>query len=382
MKSSRFHIPFNPPLPLTIFRQLGNRPEVTFPFSEPNSRYYYLARNGIWHMVDALGLWPGDGVLMPAYHHGVEVEALLKRGLRLVYYRIDGNMRVDLADLRSKVDSGIKVLYVIHYFGFPQPIEELTGIAREHGLFLFEDCALSLFSRAPEGSLGTFGDAAIFCLYKTLPVPHGGMLVLNRPSQRMPPDPLRPGLDSTIGNMVRSLLEFMQLQENGRGFSASASLRSLARFFKNLAGLEGVPIDTNNFEERFVDLGISEITRFLIRRVDPAEVVGRRRANFLYLRDALGDDVDICFSELPPGVCPLSLPILVEDKAKVRALLLEDGVETINFWSLHHPDVPRTEFPEVEYLRANVLELPIHQELRRRHLDYIASKVRIHGRRR
>jgi len=39
-----------------------------------------MARNAIWHGLDALGLSPGDGILVPAYHHGVDLEVLLAKG--------------------------------------------------------------------------------------------------------------------------------------------------------------------------------------------------------------------------------------------------------------------------------------------------------------
>ena len=73
----------------------------------------------------------------------------------------------------------MRVVYVTHYAGFAQPIAEALAIARaHHGVRLFEDCALSLFARTPTGiPLGSFGDASCFCLYKSLSLPHGGLLL-------------------------------------------------------------------------------------------------------------------------------------------------------------------------------------------------------------
>src|SRR5262249_61002951 len=112
-------------------------------------------------------------------HHGVEVEAVRAAGARIVYYRVDANMRIDLDDLARKAAApDVCALYVTHFVGFAQPIADAYKLARARGLRLFEDCALALFSRTASGiPLGTFGDAACFCLYKTLPVPHGGLLV-------------------------------------------------------------------------------------------------------------------------------------------------------------------------------------------------------------
>jgi dTDP-4-amino-4,6-dideoxygalactose transaminase len=48
--------------------------------------------------------------------------------------------------------------------GWPQPVAELADLCRRRGMLLVEDCALSLLSDIPEGSLGAFGDWSIFCL--------------------------------------------------------------------------------------------------------------------------------------------------------------------------------------------------------------------------
>src|SRR5205085_10800770 len=49
--------------------------ERHYPLSVPDAHYFYFARNAIWHTVKMLGLDRGE-VLVPSYHHGVEIEAL------------------------------------------------------------------------------------------------------------------------------------------------------------------------------------------------------------------------------------------------------------------------------------------------------------------
>ena len=72
--------------------------------------------------------------------------------------------------------------------------------------FLIEDCALSLFSHDGERPLGSLGDAAIFCFYKTLPVPHGGGLLLRKVHEAglapPAPPPLLPALSHMAGSML------------------------------------------------------------------------------------------------------------------------------------------------------------------------------------
>lgn len=318
---------------------------------------------------------------MPAYHHGVEVEVLKSKGLKLSYYRINEKMEIDIDHLDSLVSPRTRLLYVIHYFGFSHPIRHLHDITKKHGLFLFEDCALSLFSRFPDGEpMGSVGDVSIFCLYKTLSVPQGGVMVLNSPDLSLPPVANTPNLASTVGYLINLLLDYFELKWDGTGHAINTALRNLGREIKRKSKIKNIPIDTNSFNEEFVSLGISRITHYLINRMNADIIVRRRRNNFLYLLNLLKDKIFMPFKGLINGTCPLSLPIFVRDKEAVYSRLLSEGIGTITFWSTGNPDIPEGTFPEVDFLRKHVLEIPVHQELEERHLDYIASKVKKHAR--
>ena len=376
MTSPNYRIPQLQPLPLsTVFSKRLDMAAI-YPFADNNYQYYYLARNAIWHGVDALGLKPGDVVLMPAYHHGIEVETLLRKGLQLVYYRIDENMHIDFEHLESLVTPETSALYIIHYIGFPQAVKRLSAFAASHNLKFIEDCALSLFSSAYDVPLGASGDISIFCLYKTLPVPHGGMLVVNKAEITLPFAPQKPNWASTTAILANRILDGLDTKWGGVGYQLNNALKSVARKFKRTMPVEHIPIDTEELVVKHLDLGVSSITRYLIRRLGRDFIVMRRRRNYSYLAKLLKDTVDIPFEELPEGVCPLFLPVLVEHKKATHDALIKKGVEAVNFWSRNHHDVPVGMFPEVTYLREHILELPIHQGLEEVHMEYVASKVK------
>ncbi len=350
--------------------------EESLGFKPAGLRYYYLARNAIWHGVESIGLKPGDTVLMPSYNQGLEVEVLLRRGMKARYYRVDQDLRVDLDHVRKQLSPEIKALYVIHYLGFPVPIEPLRAIAREHGIKLIEDCALALYSRAPEGPLGSFGDMSLFCLYKSLPVPHGGALVLNRPDAPLPPVARTPGWQSTTAYLAHRMLDSLELSWGGLGLYRLVPLfRGMARGVKRAAAAEVVPIYAAKFQVELVDLGISWTTRYILERVDARTVVARRRANYQLLSSLLDPKVRQLRPELPEGVCPLTLPILVRDRQRIYEKLFADGVETVTRWPRPHPDIPVAEFPDATFLREQVLEIPVHQGLGATHIRHIAPKI-------
>lgn len=370
-----FRVPITIPLPPAQLLGLGVPPPPAFPFDDERSVYYYLARNAIWHGADSIGLRPGDEVLMPAYHHGVEVQTLLAKGITLRYYRIDREMRADLDDLRRNLKPTTRALYVIHYLGIAQPIETMRSIAADAGIPMIEDSALSLFSRISAGPLGSFGDIGIFCLYKSLPVPHGGTLSLNRPGIPAPPRPKQPDRVSSTAYLLHRLLDAGMVSRSAIARRGSDRLRAWARAAKHASRFEVVPIDTESFDVSMMDVGVRGAARRIIEHTDARQVVARRRANYTRLDERLDPAVRRAFPPLPEGACPLSFPILVPDKVALERRLLDDGVETINMWSRRHPDVPEGAFPDVEFLRRHVLELPIHQGLRFEHVDYVAERA-------
>ena len=161
----------------------AGRPPI-FPLAAPRVTRFYFARNAVFHAVKLLGL-EGREVLVPAYHHGVEISALLAAGAVPRFVRVDARMRLDLEDLEAKVSARTAAIYVIHYAGFPQPVDDLAEIARRAGVPLLEDCALSLLSADGTRPLGSTGTIGIFCFYKALPVPNGGALVVNDPDLQL-----------------------------------------------------------------------------------------------------------------------------------------------------------------------------------------------------
>src|SRR3954451_1244288 len=105
---------------------------LVFPFDQLGTRYRYFARNAVWDAVQLLGL-SGKRVLLPAYHHGVELETLLAAGVKPVFFRVDGQMRADLEDARKRAE-GVSCLYMIHYAGFPQDMAAARKLADELGV--------------------------------------------------------------------------------------------------------------------------------------------------------------------------------------------------------------------------------------------------------
>jgi dTDP-4-amino-4,6-dideoxygalactose transaminase len=351
-----------------------DEPNVPYPFSVPHLTFY-RARNAIYHLFRALRAANRRvTVLLPDYNSGNEVLALDAAGADLRYYHVPRDSRVDVSEVeRLCTRHHVDVLYVIHYLGWPQPIREFADLAERLGIWLVEDCALSLLSYAGDEPLGTFGHWSIFCLYKTLPVPNGACLVENAQHLCDLDDVQlkRAGLPSVLGTTTELLVRHIR----SRSESVGAALQSMKRAAGRAAGAMEVTrasVGDIGFNLDQIDLAMSAMSARLLKRLDFDAIRARRIANYDRLAVLLDGSVTPLFARRPDGVCPLMFPILVNDKRAAAERLRSAGIDALEFWN-YGAGSPEGE--GAAYLRRHVLGLPIHQDLAARHVDYVAVQT-------
>ena len=169
-----------PPLPPDVYLRRPTR-DPPFPLAAPDCLVLRKARQALFFGIQGLGLGPGDEVLLPAYHHGSEVEAFLRTGVSCRFYDVGSTLRPDLAALEGRVGPRTRALYLIHYLGFSQDAPGVLRWCRERKLLLIEDVAQSWLASVGGRPLGSFGDMAIFSFYKAVGVPEGGALRSSHP---------------------------------------------------------------------------------------------------------------------------------------------------------------------------------------------------------
>jgi dTDP-4-amino-4,6-dideoxygalactose transaminase len=338
---------------------------------------FYRARNAIYYLFKALRQSNTRlTVLVPDYNSGNEVLALKAAGATVRYYSVGANGQMDLAETEHLCDvHQPDVLYVIHYLGWPQPIQQAADLARRRGMWLVEDCALALLSDAGTQPLGTFGHWSVFCLYKTLPLPNGACLVENTPHlAALDEIDLRDaGLPSVIGRTAELVVRNLR----SRSESFGAAMASMKRAAGRAAGAMDVPrakVGDIGFDLDDVDLAMSDISARLLEHLDLDNIRTRRIANYQRLARQLRGFVTPLHAELPSGACPLLFPILVENKRATAERFRSSGIDVLEFWN-YGADGGPDEGKNARYLRAHVLGLPLHQDLDARHIDYIADRA-------
>jgi dTDP-4-amino-4,6-dideoxygalactose transaminase len=341
---------YPPVSPSVFFRR--PRQELPFPLADPRCRVFYRARHGLWHAVRAHSLEPGDEVLVPDYHHGSEIEALVRAGLRPRFYGCDDQLEPDLAQLETLLNPRVRILYLIHYLGFPQDVLRWRRWADAHRLLLVEDAAQSWLSERDSLSIGSLSDIAIFCLYKTLGMSAGGAVVSSPPVD--PPA-------GVPGRGVRDLGFALRRWRRQRWDPRQSYTR---------------PTDVSDFELGDPESAPTRGAMFVVaREADPA-IASRRRANYRALLNDLGSFVPRPFSTLPDGASPLQFPVQVRDKPAVLDRLAQAGVEGSNMWPVAHPLLEDDQSERTRELRSTLVGLPVHHGLGEPELARVAQAAR------
>jgi perosamine synthetase len=364
-----------------------------FPLNHERSYYFFSARYALAAGIKALGLSPGDNVLIPAYNCGVEIDPFKHFGIESGFYRVDKSLQVDLDDLLQRIDGSVKAILITHFLGFPQPINEIKRICKEKGLFLIEDCAHAFLSEADGKALGSYGDIGIFSLLKTLPVPNGGVLVVNNQDVAYQHKSQSPSKFSTVfyaaellknktclnSNSCRETCT--EILSNALYYSLKLSKTFLAgvRKYVHRGGLYLVRPDSYIFNENLCTWGMSTMSKAILSQTDFERVKDIRRKNFQYLLQYFlkNERGNLPFRELPQGVCPLFFPIILkstEQRENLYQHLRERGVVTHPWWKRFHPDVPWDQFPDAAYLKQKLFGLPIHQDITLKHMDRIIEE--------
>jgi dTDP-4-amino-4,6-dideoxygalactose transaminase len=345
-----------PPLPLGVYFSRPALERPPFPLAEPGVTFYSRARHGIYAAVRELGLQPGDEVLVPAYHHGSEVEALVRAGLACRFYEGTEHLEPDEAELESLLGPRVRVLHLTHYLGFPQDARRWRAWCDRHGLLLLEDAAQAWLAADGDGSpAGSVGDIAVFCLYKTVGVPEGAALWLGTGARRPPwPRPAGPGVAAVAAR-------------HARGAFARSPVSRLRR-------RRAVSYDASgDFALGDPEEGPLRLAVRLVPRLARDDSAAARRANYRRLLAALRDHVAAPFDQLPAGASPFCFAVETEQKTEVLERLQRERIAAVDFWSVPHPSLPVERFPGAKRRRSSTVGLPVHQELRAGDVARIAA---------
>jgi dTDP-4-amino-4,6-dideoxygalactose transaminase len=297
--------------------------------------------------VAALGIGPGDEVIVPSLTFVASFQAVAVTGARPVACDIDeASALVDLADARRRLTPRTRAIMPVHYAGYPGDIGAVRDFGRANGLRVIEDAAHAFGTRHGGCRVGADGDVVCFSF-----------------------DPIK---NITAG-------------QGGAVVSADASFLERARRMRNLA-LERGPTGEIGDAIEVRDLGwryqmpdlMAALGRVQLARL-ATEFAPARMALAARYRERLRGLAGVKLLESGPEVVPHIFPIRVTGGRRdaLRAALREAGYESLVHYKPAHllEQFRATGCPVAERLYGELLTLPLHCELTPADVDGVSDAI-------
>lgn len=316
--------------------------------------------------IDALGIKPGDKVLIPSMTFAATGEVVRYIGAEIV--PIDTEYRTNLItpeilkDAIEKHDN-IKLLIVVHYGGQAAQMEEIIDICNRHGIKIMEDAAHAFPTRNNGKMVGTFGDITCFSFYanKTITTGEGGMLVTN---------------DENIYKRVKT----MRLHGINRDI--------WDRFTSKTPSWEYDVIDAGykyNMPDLAAAIGLGQLEKAEFFRSERQKAV-----EFYYenLKDLYMIDLPICNGKLEDHAWHL-FPIVLNEKSGISRnefieKMSEKGVGTsVHYKPIHQLtyykeryNLVKEDYPNAQLTWLGNVSLPLYPYMTTEELQYIVDTIK------
>ena len=357
---------------------LGNAPSK-FMFT------FWKGRVALYGALRALGIGPGDGVIVPGYTCAMVPGAVHFAGAKCIYADIDPDTySPSLGSYSDAFEANprtrIKALLLQHTYGIPGTSPRIAAWAREQGMAVIEDCAHSLGTRYCDDrgiwqEVGSAGDLAIFSSQWSKPVSTGlgGWLV------------------TANKNLARKIGRFHDEECNQPRFrevsllAGQLALRSMfsspriywtaATVFRNLSK-RGLFVGTNEngeFEGKMPEQyakRMSGLQQWLLKKrlATTALLVRRRNLKLVYDEALRSCGLPTVFIPYHADPVLLRYPVRVRNKEQVLEKARQKRIELGN-WFNHplHPREAKAETfgyrdglcPEGERAANEVINLPL-----------------------
>lgn len=148
------------------------------------TKHFALAASGsnaLAAAMAALGLGPGDEVVIPAHTYMATATSVLSVGAIPVIVDIDDSLTLDPAALEAAIGSRTRGVVPVHMWGTACDMDAILAVARRHKLLVIEDACQGVGGGYKGTKFGAIGDAGCFSFnyYKNMTSGEGGGVAIN-----------------------------------------------------------------------------------------------------------------------------------------------------------------------------------------------------------
>ena len=124
--------------------------------------------------ISALGIGPGDEVIVPSYSFIASSFAVVQAGAIPIFCDVTLDHTLDPAQIESKITDRTKGIVVVHLYGVVADMDPIMDIAKKHGLYVIEDVAQCIGGEYKGKKTGTIGDVGCFSFCQSKHFTTGG----------------------------------------------------------------------------------------------------------------------------------------------------------------------------------------------------------------
>ncbi|MCR5279194.1 MAG: DegT/DnrJ/EryC1/StrS family aminotransferase [Lachnospiraceae bacterium] len=293
--------------------------------------------------VRALGIGPGDEVIVPAGAYIASILGVTENGATPVYVDSDEFHLIDVSKIEAAITPRTKAILPVHMYGQASNMAVIADVAKRHGLRVIEDCAQCHGSTWDGKLTGTWGDIGCFSFYPTKPLGafgDGGALVTD---------------DDELADKLRLL----------RNYGSRVKYRN---------EIVGVNTRLDELQSAILKVGLKHITDTNRARAEIADI---------YLNGINNPAIEL--PKVASGATHVFhlFPILTEKRDEFVTYIKENGIGT----QIHYPIPPYAaecyrdqghelkDFPEAARVADHEVSLPIYAAMTRDEAGYVVKIV-------
>ncbi|MFA4870251.1 MAG: DegT/DnrJ/EryC1/StrS family aminotransferase [Pedobacter sp.] len=138
--------------------------------------------SGLFTAMGAIGIQPGDEVIVSPYSMSASAIAPLVYGGIPIFADIDPvTFCMSAESIKACITPRTKAILIVHIFGHPAEMDSIMALAKQHNLYVIEDCAQAPMAKYKGQNVGTIGDLGVFSLnyHKHIHTGEGGVITSN-----------------------------------------------------------------------------------------------------------------------------------------------------------------------------------------------------------
>ncbi|MGH6804994.1 MAG: DegT/DnrJ/EryC1/StrS family aminotransferase [Methyloceanibacter sp.] len=320
------------------------------------------ATTGLHLALAALGIGPGDEVLVPAFTWVATANAVAYCGATPVFVDVDRTTyNIDPQAAAPKVSERTKAVIPVHLFGLCVDMDKLRA-ALPGGLAIVEDAACAAGAEYFGSPAGGLGDLAVFSFHprKSITTGEGGMVTTN---------------DTTLA--VRA----EQLRNHGASISEEIRHQGPQPYLLPAFDVLGFNYRMSDLQGAVGLAQLRKLDRFLGERQAGAEYYVRELADIAWLRLPRtpqgwrhGWQAFVCYVD--PDKAPLPRNEIMA-RLHERGIATRPGTHAVHMlgYYRHRYGIAVDDFPGARDLDRNTMAIPLHNQMTAEDYEYVAASI-------